>query len=298
MSIKTFGPPLAGILAKTPQEATTNIVLVGLPDDTQSSYRRGPASAPEFIRRAYDGACYNASTEMGVDLTGVAADLGDWRPGATWQETHESYRSKAGELFRDEKMPFFLGGDHAVTMPIVEALAVLDHPVHVIQVDAHPDMYEALEGNPHSHACTGRFILEQKHVASHTMIGIRAITPAQMKLAEKYKDKLTIIPARRLGSHIPPLGHIPDDALVYLTIDLDGFDPAYAPAVSHPVPGGLTSRQVFDFIYDMPWTLVSMDVVELNRDREPSDLTAILAGGLVHEAMGLAVRQGRVAKPI
>ena len=87
MSIKTFGPPLAGILAETPKQATTNLVLVGLPDDTQSSYRRGPASAPEWIRRAYDGACYNASTEMGVDLSGIAADLGDWSPGATWQLT-------------------------------------------------------------------------------------------------------------------------------------------------------------------------------------------------------------------
>jgi arginase len=190
MSIKTFGPPLAGILAETPQAATTNIVLVGLPDDTQSSYRRGPASAPEWIRRAYDGACYNASTEMGVDLSGVAGDLGDWAPGATWQQTFDSYRAQAAELYRSGMMPFFLGGDHAVTMPIVDALAELKHPVHVIQFDAHPDMYDSLEGNEHSHACTGRFILEQEHVASLTMIGIRAITPAQLQLANKYQDKL------------------------------------------------------------------------------------------------------------
>ena len=286
---------MAGILAETPETATTNMVLVGLPNDSQSSFRRGPASGPAWIRRAYDGACYNASTEMGLDLTRVAADLGDWPSLATWEQTYQSYLTKAVDLFGKNRLPFFLGGDHAVSVPIVEALGRLSRPVHVIQFDAHPDLYQAYEGNPHSHATTGYRILSMEHVASLTMIGIRAITRDQLDTAENHKDRLHIIPARRLGPHLPPLPHIPAEALVYLTIDLDAFDPSYAPGVSHPVPGGLTSRQVFDFIQDLPWTLIGMDVVELNQDRDLNDLTAVLAGGLIHEAMGLAFRQRKKA---
>jgi arginase len=296
MLSKTFGSPMAGILADTPQSATTNMVLVGLPDDSQSSYRRGPASAPAWIRRAYDGACYNASTEMGEDLSGMAADLGDWPAMATWEQTYLSYLTRAAGLFSKGMMPFFLGGDHAVTVPIVEALSEINEPVHVIQIDAHPDLYDSFEGNPNSHATTGNHILHMNHVASLTMIGVRAITKVQLDIATRHKDKLHLIPARRLGTHIPGLPHIPDNGLVYLTIDLDAFDPAYAPGVSHPVPGGLTSRQVFDFIQDLPWTLVGLDVVELNRDRDLNDLTAVLAGGLIHEAMGLAVRQAKTVR--
>jgi arginase family enzyme len=76
--------------------------------------------------------------------------------------------------------------------------------------------------------------------------------------------------------------------LVYLTIDMDGFDPAFAPGVSHAVPGGLSSRQVLDFIQQGHWGLVGMDVVEVNPTRDVNDQTAILAARLLHEGMGYA----------
>ena len=79
--------------------------------------------------------------------------------------------------------------------------------------------------------------------------------------------------------------------MVYLTIDLDGIDPAFAPGVSHPVPGGLTSRQVLDLIRHARWQLCGMDVVELNPDRDVGDCTAILAGRLLHEGMSYAAAQ-------
>jgi arginase family enzyme len=89
---------------------------------------------------------------------------------------------------------------------------------------------------------------------------------------------------------LPPLPHIPPGAPVYLTVDLDGFDPAYAPGVSHPVPGGLTPRQVLNFIQNAPWKLVGMDVVEVNPDWDVNDQTAILAARVLHEGMGIAAR--------
>ncbi len=77
---------------------------------------------------------------------------------------------------------------------------------------------------------------------------------------------------------------------MYLTVDLDGLDPSVAPGVSHPVPGGLTSRQVLSFIASADWRLVGMDVVELNPSVDFNQLTAILAARLLHEGMGYAAR--------
>ena len=282
--------PLAGVLAPKGRKAPGNMVFVGLPDDSQSSCRLGVAGAPGRIRLAYDGHCYNSCTESGQDLAGMVTDLGDWTGLDTWAETSASYRVRAGELFRKGLVPFFCGGDHAVTVPVVRALAELGRPVQVIQLDAHPDLYRELDGNPDSHACTGRLILEMEHVAGLTQLGVRAITPAQKELAAGYGSRLKMIPAKGISGALPRLDHIAPDFPVYLSLDMDVFDPAFAPGVNHPVPGGFSSRQVMDFIQDLPWRLVGMDVVELNPERDVNDLTAVLAGGLFHEAMGTAGR--------
>ena len=284
--MQTDPKPLAGILAPKGRKAPGNLVFVGLPDDSQSSCRFGAAQAPVRIRKAYDGRCYNSCTESGLDLAGMVTDLGDWPVMGSWAGTQESYRKKASELFRDGLVPFFCGGDHAVTVPVVQALAELGRPVQVIQLDAHPDLYRELDGNRTSHACTGRLILEMKHVAGLTLMGVRAVTPGQKTLATRYGSRLKLIPAKGICGALPRLEHLPPDSLVYLSIDLDVFDPAFAPGVNHPVPGGFSSRQVIDMIQDLPRQLVGMDVVELNPDRDLNDLTAVLAGGLFHEAMG------------
>ena len=76
---------------------------------------------------------------------------------------------------------------------------------------------------------------------------------------------------------------------MYVTLDMDAFDPAFAPGVSHPVPGGLAPRQALDLLQDGAWKLVGMDVVETNPDRDFNNLTAVLAGRLLHEGMGRAL---------
>lgn len=284
--------PFAGCFATKPQAGSNErIVFVGLPDDSQSSFRQGCSRAPERIRLAYDGHCYNACTESGVDLTGAVADLGDWPSQDCWELTAKVYRESASRLFRAGKIPFFAGGDHAVTAPIVEALVVLENPVHVIQVDAHPDLYVEYESNPSSHASVAARLLEFKHVASVTQLGIRTLNPAQSEQVKRFRDRLYLFRARDLLQVLPPLPHIPQGACVYLTVDLDGFDPAFAPGVSHPVPGGLAPRQVLDLILGAHWYLVGMDAVEVNPSLDVNDRTAILAARLLHEGMGYAAKQ-------
>jgi len=281
--------PFAGCFTNDPQKQTP-LVFAGLPDDSQSSFRRGSARGPQRIRLAYDGNCYNATTESGVDLTGMVADLGDLPSKSSWVLTARSYQEFASRLFQIGKIPFFAGGDHAVTVPIIDALAELGEPVHIVQIDAHPDLYPDFEGNRHSHACTISRALEMRHVASVTQLGIRTLNAAQMPQLERYRDRLHIFFARDLPGELPMLSHIFKGAPVYLTVDLDGLDPAFAPGVSHPVPGGLTPRQVLNFIQKANWKLAGMDVVEVNPDLDVNDQTAILAARLLHEAMGYAAR--------
>ena len=107
---------------------------------------------------------------------------------------------------------------------------------------------------------------------------------------DRYQDKLFIYEARELPGALPELGHIPEGASVYVTIDIDGIDPAFAPGVSHPVPGGLSARQVLDFLGRGHWNLIGMDVVEVSPPRDFQSQTAILGARLLHEGMGYAAR--------
>ena len=277
--------PFAGCFSAE-SDPTLPLAFAGLPSDTQSTFRRGPAAGPSRIRLAYDGRCYNATTELGADLAGLVSDVGDWLPGSSWEGTREDYRVRAEEMLAGEAVPFFAGGDHAITMPLVEALEVLEESVHVVQLDAHPDLYPEFDGDRFSHACVGARILEMEHVASLTQIGVRTLNQPQLEVARRHAGRLTILEARDVPFRPSDLSHIPDGAPVYLTVDLDAFDPAYAPGVSHPVPGGISPRQALGLIQEAPWRLVGMDAVEVNPTADHGDRTALLAARLMHEAMG------------
>ena len=289
--------PFGGCFTKTETESEiegdatkTPWVFLGIADDTQSTYLRGPAEAPEAMRQAYDGNCFNATTESGVDLAESVLDLGDLKPRENWNASARLYRARLEELWKSGKVPFVAGGDHAITVPVVAAAEVLGAPIHVIQVDAHPDLYPDFEGNPSSHACTGARIVEMSHVESLSQLGIRTMSAAQHAQRDRYQDKLFIYEARELPGALPELRHIPEGASVYVTIDIDGIDPAFAPGVSHPVPGGLSARQVLDFLGRGHWNLIGMDVVEVSPPRDFQSQTAILGARLLHEGMGYAAR--------
>jgi agmatinase len=256
MAIERLPIPFAGCFTNSVQEhPPRQLVFAGLPDDAQSSFRRGSRHGPERIRQAYDGNCYNSTTELGVELANQILDYGDLPLLDLWEHTAQSYRQTAGSFFRAGKIPFFAGGDHAVTIPIGAALAELGEPVHIIQLDAHPDLYPEFEGNCFSHACTAARLLEMDHIASVTQIGVRTMNAVQADCAQRYSGKVHFFFAKDLGESLPAMSHIPKDARVYLTFDLDVFDPAFAPGVAHPVPGGLTPRQALNFIQNAAWII-------------------------------------------
>jgi arginase len=152
--------------------------------------------------------------------------------------------------------------------------------VNVLHIDAHPDMYEEFDGDRYSHACPFARALEDGCIKNLVQLGIRSSNPQLREFGRRYDvtmlgaDEADKVPYERLSS---PL---------YISIDLDGLDPAFAPGVTHQEPGGLTTREVIGVIARCEGAVVGADVVELNPERDLNLLTANLAVRLVKELAG------------
>lgn len=257
------------------------VALAGFPTDGNSSHRRGPAKAPAAIRAAMWSEAGNPYTESGVRLrlSENVFDVGD----AVLRE-HEEDRTTIETLVSAQlelgRSLLSLGGDHSITFPIVRAFGRRYPKLDIVHFDAHPDLYSSFAGNRFSHACPFARILESTDVGSLMQIGIRAMTPPQREIAERYDVRVfgpdELDDARR----VLPRGN------VYVTLDLDGIDPAFAPGVSHREPGGLSVRDVLRVVAAIPGNVVGADVVELNPDCDVDGLTAGVAAKCAREFMG------------
>lgn len=177
----------------------------------------------------------------------------------------------------DGVVPLALGGDHAMTRAVVAGIHAVHGAVNILHIDAHPDLYDDFEGNPRSHASPFARIMEQGHAKRLVQIGIRTLTRHCREQAERFGVEI-----------LPMAGFSPDavpvlDGPLYISIDLDGIDPAEAPGVSHPEPGGLTLREVLAVLHRQTAKIVGADVVEYNPRFDAHDRTAILAAKLVRE---------------
>lgn len=262
------------------------IRLIGLPTDCNSSFQRGPAKAPAPIREALLSDRGNAASEIGLDLGRdiLLDDAGDLPLTEHSESDDQLIHAAAFAAASNDIIPIFLGGDHAVTYPVIEGLAAHHGPVSILHIDAHPDIYDDFEGNPRSHASPFARIMERKLAVRLVQVGIRT---ANYHCREQ---------AARFGIEtFGPLGFTPDAVPtlagpLYISIDMDGIDPAHAPGVSHPEPGGLTVRETLAVLFKQTAPIVGADVVEYNPDNDPTGVTAILAAKLVKELAAIITR--------
>ena len=262
------------------------IDLIGLPTDVHSSYLRGPAEAPPLIRAALFNDAYGSASERGVEIAEIAindcADL-------TLEENagdDDRIRAAIAASVNAGAAPISLGGDHAVTYPVLQAIAAHHGAVDILHFDAHPDLYDSYEGDKRSHASPFARIMEEGLAASLTQVGIRTLNRHLREQAERFGvtiHQMVDLPPG-WGAATPFKFSRP----LYVSIDLDGFDPAYAPGVSHHEPGGLSPRDVIDCLLCLKGNLVGADVVELNPKHDINGMTAVLAAKLVKELAALA----------
>ena len=265
------------------------VTLLGVPYDTHSSFLRGPAEAPPAIRRALTSGSANWCAESGVDLDPLTH--GGWRDGGDLELPDEVepalalIREAAAAATADGSKLLSLGGDHLVTWPLASVCSQQHDSLTVLHFDAHPDLYDSLDGDRYSHACPFARLMEEGRVGRLVQLGIRTATPHQREQADRFGVEM--IELGRWDRVIPSL-----EGPVYVTIDLDALDPAFAPGVSHHEPGGMSTRELLDSLQQlttMDVDVVGADIVELNPTRDLNDTTAMVAAKLVRELLDLMV---------
>ncbi|MCK5662845.1 MAG: arginase family protein, partial [Thiotrichaceae bacterium] len=207
------------------------IILQGLQFDDKSSFMRGAAEAPPAIRAILNNGAGNFFTESGINLEEHPfEDKGDFSI-TNYLDIVEITRNNL-----EADVPLItLGGDHSITYPVVKAVASRHSAIDILHFDAHADIYDEFEGDKYSHACPFARILEEKLTENITQVGIRTLNTHQKEQAIKFKvdiREMRNLKTDDLRTFKNPL---------YISLDMDVFDPAFAPGVSHHEPGGLSS---------------------------------------------------------
>ena len=271
-------------------------VILGVPFDSTSSYRPGSREAPGRIREAAANLEYY-SIRSGVDLEEVAMhDLGDLIsvPGDA-QATLSRLAEVARSLYDKNKVPVFLGGEHLITLSTYTALP---HDTCMVYFDAHFDLREEYLGARLSHACVLRRIVEQRGPDKIIVVGVRGVSREELVYAEKNSiqyitaSRVRLLGlrevARRINNVLERCRH------TYISVDMDVFDPAFAPGVGNPEPDGLEPWMVLDLVpVIVDERLRGADIVEANPLLDPSEATVLLAAKTVLEIIAAHYKSTR-----
>ncbi|HEX5704341.1 MAG TPA: agmatinase [Pyrinomonadaceae bacterium] len=273
-------PALAGDSAKLPSnqsEKPRAVALIGFCTDENSSFLHGAAKGPPLIRRELFSAARNLWTEGGIDLgrEGILDDAGDISSASPSQ-----IEDAVSSLMAQGRRPLALGGDHSITFPIVRAIAREYSSLSILHFDAHPDLYHDFRGNPFSHASPFARIMEAKLAQRLVQVGIRTMNAHQREQAERFG--VEVIEMKNIEEGLALMFDTP----VYVSVDIDALDPAFAPGVVHREPGGLSTRQLIEIIQSINAPVIGADIVEFNPELDPTGMTAVVCAKILKELAG------------
>lgn len=278
-----------------------DVAVMGVPYDASVTYRPGCRLGPRAIRAASVQLAELKAFPFGFDLFEALSivDYGDCMVDPHHPETVvPDIEAAAAEIIATGAKLLSLGGDHFVTYPLQRAHAAKYGPLALIQVDAHGDLWPDDPGRMDHGTMMGRLVHEGViDAARSTQVGIRTFHDSTEGL-----EVLTAPWIHREG--IPAALEIirarAGDAPVYLSFDIDGLDPAFAPGTGTPVPGGLTSAQALELVRGMgDLNLVGMDLVEVSPPFDHAEITAIAAAHIAHDWLCvLAQRAGAEPNPV
>ncbi|MFB6079320.1 MAG: agmatinase [Halarchaeum sp.] len=253
----------------TTDRSASSYVVVGAPLDVSTSFRPGARFGPERVRRfAGTFEDYDRATDQSFSDLGVAdhGDVHAWNDAA---EYCEYLASVCRDVVRDGAIPLTIGGEHTVSVGAVRAV---DPDVFVV-CDAHLDLREAYDGDPWSHSTVTRHALD---VADEAVV-LGARSGCEAEWAHAADADVTVVEPEAVGDWTPPAEFAERD--VYLSVDVDAADPAYAPGTGTPEPFGLTSRELRNVVRAVAPHAAGFDVVEVN-DRDDGQ-AAVLAAKLL-----------------
>lgn len=271
--------------------------ILGVPFDSGTSYRSGTRFGPRKIRETSLMIWGHNSTLNVTPLKKLnMVDYGDVSVIPTSIEhTMTAITKTAADIIKNGTNLVTLGGDHSIALPLLRAHAAKYGPLSVVHVDAHIDTWESeFEGSPYSHGTPFRYALQEGLIrpGEYMQIGIRG----PLSGANDYAD------AKALGARTVTIHEVMEKGVkeilkevhermkgpVYVTVDIDSADPAYAPGTGTPEVGGLSSYQLLQLIRGLHGLdLVGFDLVEVSPPFDHADITAILASNIAFEYLSL-----------
>lgn len=276
-----------GIPEKNSNRKDSKIVIIPVPYDETSTWIKGADKGPEAILEASANMeLYDIETNSEVYLNGIytaPAIIEKTSPEKMVSEVQKSVQ----EFLDDDKFIVLLGGEHSVSIGSIKAFAHKFDNLTILQIDAHSDLREEYEGSKNNHACV---MARARELCNIVQVGIRASDISELK---------SVVPSKMYYGHT--LRNNPDwmkqaiDQItenVYITIDLDAFDPSIMPSTGTPEPGGMLYWEVLDFIklVNRQRNIVGFDVVELcpnEVDKAPD----FLASKLIYQILSYKFSQ-------
>ena len=256
------------------------IKVTGIPYDGNSSFLKGPSMAPERIRLMDNEGSANRFSESGIEV--IAGnnydDIGDINfNDSSPENVFNCIKESIAKQLTDNDKVISLGGDHSVTWPIIDAYTEKFPDLNILHLDAHADLYENFDNNPYSHASPFARIMESGKIISLTQVGIRTLNTHQKEQAKKYK--VNIVEMKDFNFDFIQSLKRP----LYISLDIDVLDPAFAPGISHHEPGGLATRQLIHIIQSINVEIAGADIVEYNPVRDINNMTAMVGYKLLKE---------------
>ncbi len=268
------------------------LALIGVPWDGSVTNRPGARLAPQSIRAVSQSLCDATHPVFDISPLPWMGDGGNLRlPNATGLEAaRAAIQAQAAPLMQRHHC-VFLGGDHAITLPLLRAMKQQHGTLALLHFDAHCDTWEDHFGEPSGHGTWTREAIEEGLVSAHHTVQVGLRSAAERSAREYVRDRGGLIyHARDLwgceGTQLAPLLQTVRERIgqqpVYLSLDIDCLDPAFAPGTGTPEPGGMTSSQVLTLLeewHDLNW--VGMDLCEVAPPYDHAELTSNAASAFV-----------------
>lgn len=258
-------------------------VIIGIPMDSTTSFRPGTRWAPYRVREVSEGV-EEYSIYQDKSLEEIAYyDAGDLIiPFGNIKESLRRIEEVSRALIAEGKKLFSIGGEHLVSLPLIKAYHNFYPDLMVIQMDAHADLRADYLGEPFSHAAVMRLVAAELGSRKLIQLGIRSGTREELNFAKEnthlYLDKFLDVLAevKQKASGKP----------VYITLDIDVLDPAFAPGTGTPEAGGVSSRDLLQMLHELrELNIVGFDMVEISPPCENGDNTSILGAKILREAL-------------
>ncbi len=268
-------------------DAGAPVVLLGAPLDATTSFRPGTRFGPSRIRDMSAGLEYY-SPALDRDLSDVPFfDAGDvdmpfGDPGTALQHIE----TRLAHIVGQGQFPLMLGGEHLVTLAAAKALHAHYPELVLVQIDAHADLRDDYLGQTLSHATVMRRVAQQIGTGNVYQLGIRSGTREEFQFG---RQQTRFYPLDLGGSLTEAARDIVDDIgtrPVYISLDIDVLDPAFAPGTGTPEPGGVHPADLFRALHQLqPLNVVGMDIVEVCPPQDGADITSAVAAKLVRESI-------------